>query len=400
MNNDTVIEMTKSDLDNLVTEVSNKAVAEMTAKIEGVEKKLAEVKHTNPYNPIQVKEAESFPLGRVAIATAKAHQERKSVFDVLNSNIEKSNDFQDKVALAFAQKSYEVAGKSLGSISTGGGFGDPMTESEYLAVLRPQSVVRQIAGRNIPLIGGVGTYNQGLSGGTAYWLSSDTTALTSTSVTFQQLKMYGKKLAGFTAISNDDIRFDVRGIEAKVQQELLASIGQEEDSKFLTGAGSLGAPTGLVNLTPTANQLTMTATPTAAKAKKDIYRLINAVAGGNSGMKKCYFIMHTTLLNTLKAQTDANSNDLGLARELNTTGTLGGYNVITTNNLSNSYILFVDASDIVIGTGYGLVTDIDTSYGFASDLTYVRGLQTTDIALAYSASSAVLTGVDWSTSLF
>jgi HK97 family phage major capsid protein len=222
--------------------------------------------------------------------------------------------------------------------------------------------------------------------------------------------MSAKTLRAIVPITNQLIRRASFGVDAMVRDDLVTSAAIKEDQQFLRGVGSDTAPTGLRNLIPVGNVLTMTANPDLVKITSDMARLKLKVVNANVPLSKCGYIMSPTVHSFLENIRDGNGNK---AFPEVAEGKFGIYPIFVTTSVpdnlgvggNESEVYFGDFEQFLIGDTYQvtLTASTEAAYedngeilsAFSNDETVIRLIQEHDTQLRHDAAFAVLTGVTW-----
>lgn len=281
--------------------------------------------------------------------------------------------------------------------------------SDFIGLLRPRVVVRQLGARSVPMPEGNLTMRKKTGGSTAGYLGERQPAPV-TGVTVGQINMSAKRLAALVPITNQLIRRASIGVEAMVRDDLVESVSVKEDQQFLRGVGSAAAPTGLRNLIVNNHVLTMTANPDLAKVTSDLSRLRLAVLNSNIPMTSCGWIMSYRTKLFLEGLRDGNGN---FAFPTVASGTLYGYPIGVSTSVpdnlgaggNESELYFGDFAQFLIGdTLQVAIAASDTAAyddngtiraAFSNDETVIRIITEHDTQVRYDAAFAVLTGVTW-----
>lgn len=400
-------------ISNQISENAKKSDAEVQKAIdEAVTKALDEQKaNTNPFAKVQNIEVNQKvnPVGSLAIATVKAAQNHQSVESYLQERFSKNQATQaDKAMIEYLGKSYYNSGnraglekiKSLGidSISSGAGFSDAGADSEFIKELRARSVVRQAGARIKALVNGRLNLNRGAANATSYWLGNGS-AITESQPSYEQITLIAKKLGVLVPVDNDALRFDIHGMAAEVESDIIDAITLAEDEAFLEGTGSASQPKGLSNWVLSASSFARATTPTADKAGKDLHKLKQKLVTNNVRMVRPAIFMHPAVKSALEAQVDGNGVLKIYARTLQENNQILGANVFETTQLTSTTILMADMDEVVIGEGYDLIVESDSSYGFNKDQTYIRAVKSSDLQMRHEEGVSKITSVDWDTQL-
>lgn len=304
----------------------------------------------------------------------------------------------------------QIVGNMEQQTNTKGGYlVNTAYSADFIALLRPRVVIRQLGARSLPMPDGNLTMRKQTGGTTAGYVGERVPA-PSTDMTVGQITMTAKKLMALVPITNQLIRRAAYGVDGMVRDDLVTSAAIKEDQQFIRGTGSATAPAGLKSMIAAGNVLVMTANPTLATVTSDLGRLRLAVIKANVPMINCGWIMSPRVRMFLENIRDANGNT---AFPTISQGTLYGYPIGTTTSVpdnlgagsNESEIYFGDMSQFLIGDTLqvGLAASTEAAYddngviraAFSNDETVIRLIQEHDTQVRYDQAFAILTGVTW-----
>ena len=248
-----------------------------------------------------------------------------------------------------------------------------------------------------------------------YYLSTETTAITQSESTFDQVTLSPKNLASLSKYSRQTLIQGTPGIEGLVRTDLTDGILAALDSAVLNGSGSSGQPTGIRN-TSGIGSVAM-GTNGAAITMEKIVDLETAITQDNAVVgDSMAYVTNAKVMGALKklraggsSSTDGSflfNSDLQAIGRGPTPLTLNGYPIATTNavpsNLTKgsgsdlSAVVAGDFSQAMVGFyGNGLEIVVgEESDDFAKALTSVRGIISFDVAVRHAESFASIEDVD------
>ncbi len=294
--------------------------------------------------------------------------------------------------------------------TTGGNLvATELLADDFIEALRNSSPVVGLGVRTLTgLVGDVAIPRR--SGvGSVYYLSSETTAITQSESTFDQVTMSPKNLAALSKYSRQTLLQATPGIEELVRRDLTDGINAAVDSAVLNGSGSSGQPTGIRN-TSGIGSVAM-GTNGGAITMEKIVDLETEVLQDNAGGPNMAYITNAKVMGGLKKLRAGGSSatdgaflyntDLQAVGRGPTPLTLNGYPIAVTNavpsNLTKgssssvcSALVAGDFSQALLGFyGNGLEITVGTdSDDFSKALTSVRGIITFDVAVRQATSFA------------
>lgn len=296
------------------------------------------------------------------------------------------------------------------STDTKGGFlVDTDYSSDFIDILRPRVVIRQLGARSVPMPDGNLTTRKKTAGTTASYVGERVPAPT-TGVTVDQITMSAKRLTALVPITNQLIRRSSMNVQMMIRDDLVEGVAVKEDQQFLRGVGSATAPAGLRNLIAAGNVIPANAVVDLANVTNDLGKLRLAVLQANIPMSQCGYIMSPRTLLFLENLRDGNGNK---AFPEVAQGRLGIYPIGVTTSVPDNLGAGTDESEIYFGDfAQFLIGDTEriaiaasdvAAYddggtiraAFSNDETVVRLIAEHDTQVRYDTAFAVLTGVTW-----
>ena len=261
------------------------------------------------------------------------------------------------------------------------------------------------------LVGDVAIPRQS-SKSTVYWLANETTAITQSESQFDQLTLQPKNAAVLSKYTRQTLLQATPGIDEFIRKDLSDRIAVGVDAGIISGSGSSGQMTGVLNQSGIGNVAMGTnGAALTLEALIDLEKevLIDNAAGDRMG----YLVNAKTLadLKSLRAGGSAsgdgaflwNVDPSGIGRG-GTPGVINGYPIEVTNNVPSnltkgsssgvcSAVVFGNWESGLLGVwGTGLEIEMGLeSDDFAKALQSVRAITTVDFGLrSASAFSAIL----------
>jgi HK97 family phage major capsid protein/HK97 family phage prohead protease len=144
---------------------------------------------------------------------------------------------------ALAQRATYV---TSGATTGGNLVATDLMADEFIEFLRNNALMLQLGVRTMPgLVGNVAIPRRSGVAST-YYLSTQTTAITQSESTFDQVTMSPKNLAALSKYSRQTLLQGTPGIEELVRRDLTDGINLAIDLGILNGSGSSGQPTGIM----------------------------------------------------------------------------------------------------------------------------------------------------------
>ena len=295
--------------------------------------------------------------------------------------------------------------------TTGGNLVETdLMDQDFIEALRNASPVMGLGVRSMTgLVGDVAIPRRSGVAST-YYLSSETTAITQSESTFDQVTMSPKNLAALSKYSRQTLIQATPGIESLVRTDLTDGILAALDSAIINGSGSSGQPTGIRNVSGIGS--VAMGTNGGALTMEKVVDLETEILQDNALVGNAMaYVTNAKVVAGLKklraggsTATDGSflfNSDLQAIGRGPTPLTLNGYPLSTTNaipsNLTKgtassvcSALVAGDFSQAMVGFyGNGLEIVVgEDSDDFAKALSSVRGIISFDVAVRHAQSFA------------
>ena len=309
---------------------------------------------------------------------------------------------------------YSALAKRATYVTSGATTGGNLVATDLLAddfieALRANTITGSLGIRTLPgLVGDVAIPRRSGTS-TGYWLSSETTAITQSESTFDQVTMAPKNYAALSKFSRQTLLQATPGIEELVRRDLTDTINVGIDAAVIAGSGSSGQPTGITGTSGIGS--VAIGTNGGAITLETLISLEEEVLVDNAGGASMAYATNPKVLSALKQLRAAgsaagngsflwNTDPSGIGRGA-TPGVINGYPIgVSTNVPSNltkgstsgscSAVIFGDFSQVALGVwGNGLEIEIGTdSDDFSKALTSVRAITTIDVAVRQASAFA------------
>jgi HK97 family phage major capsid protein len=227
-----------------------------------------------------------------------------------------------------------------------------------------------------------------------------------------------KKLATLVVFTNELSTFSAGGefnADQIIVNDMLASMGQTEDVKFMFGSGSQAEPLGITLQVAAANKFDATqagASATLSEVQADLRKAEQVLLSADVPMLRPVWILSPRSRLFLRDIRD--TQDRGVfGNEMRQSKTINGYPYFETNNVPNdlgsgsneSVVILVDAAQVMLGNVAQIAVDrsdsatvkidgVDVNI-FAHDMRAIRTRQWNDIALRHRVGAAVIEAVTW-----
>ena len=313
---------------------------------------------------------------------------------------------------------YAALEKRATYVTSGATTGGNLVETE----LKAEDFIESLKNNTLMLQMGVGTL-PGLVGdvaiprrsgtSTGYWLANETTAITQSESTFDQISLSPKNYGVLSKYSRQTLLQATPGIEALVRSDLVSTVNLGVDLAILNGSGSSGQPTGIMQTSGIGS--VAGGTNGAAITLENLIKLEEEVLIDNAGGNSMGYVTNAKVLSALKQLRAGGSatgdgaflwnTDLSARGRGSTPGVINGYQIGISNQVpsnltkgstsgSCSAVLFGDFSQCLVGFwGNGMELAVSDSDGtdFTKALTSVRAITTLDVAVRQASGfSAIL----------
>ena len=299
-----------------------------------------------------------------------------------------------------------------GTANVGGNLvATDLLSGSFIDALRNQSVMLNAGVRTINgLVGDVAIPRQSGVGST-YWLSSETTAITFSNSTFDQVQMSPKNLAAIQKHSRQVLLQGTPGIEQLIRDDLRDGLQLAMDLAILNGSGSSGQPTGIMG-TSGINSVAI-GTNGGAITMDKVVDLETAVMEDNGAVNTgtVKYITNAKVVGALKKLKTSGgeylyNQDLQAIGRGGTPATLNGWGVLSSNQVPSnltkgsssgvcSALVYGDFSQAIVGFwGGGLeITVGEDQDDFSKALTSIRGIMTLDVAVRNPVSFGTIADI-------
>ena len=304
---------------------------------------------------------------------------------------------------------------AVGAAGTGGNLvATNLLASSFIDVLRNNALIMQMG----PTVLGGLVGNVAIPRATAatqtYWVT-EASAITESEATFDQVTLSPKQIGARSQYSRLALQQTTPDIEQIVRNDLARVMALGIDKAAISGTGSSGQPTGVLNTSGIGSVAMGTNgaafTDSASGSTSGLDQLI-ALEGkldvANALNGNLYYLTNAKVVQALKKLKTAYGEYLWTAMDgVTTTGTPGGvngYQVMRSNqvpsNLSKgsgtnlSALLFGDFSQLIIGM-WGALEILPNPYGsgYTAGSVDIRAMQTCDIAVRHAESFAAITDI-------
>jgi HK97 family phage major capsid protein len=257
----------------------------------------------------------------------------------------------------------------------------------FIDMLRNRSVVAKVGATMLSGLVGNVTIPKQTAAATAYWLSTEATAITESQQTLGQLAMSPKNVGAYTEVSRQLMLQSSPAIDSLVMSDLAKVLGLAIDSAALSGSGASGQPTGIIN---TGGIGSVTGTSIAYAG---IVEFQTDVAGANALAENCAYVTTPSVASLLKQRVKFTSTASPIWEGSVLDGNVDGFRAMSSLQVPSANILFGDFSQVVIGEWGMLEIAMNPYANFAAAITGIRAIQTVDVGIRQAGAFSLATSV-------
>jgi len=311
------------------------------------------------------------------------------------------------------ENQFQRATYNTGSANTGGNLVETeLLDQDFVEALRNESLMLTLGARTMTgLVGNIDIPRRsGVS--TMYWLANQTTAITQSESTFDQISLSPKNAGVLSKYTRQTLLQATPGIEGLIRDDLRETVGTGVDLAILNGSGSSGQPTGIMQTSGIGS--VAGGTNGADITLEHLIDLEKEVLIDNAGGGSMAYLTNPKVVAKLKklraggsASGDGvflwNTNQQAIGRG-STPGGVNGYTIGSTNQVPSnltkgsasnicSAVLFGDFSQAIVGfwgNGLELAMSDSDSTDFTKALTAMRAIITIDVAVRRAEAFSVM----------
>lgn len=271
--------------------------------------------------------------------------------------------------------------RDLNTGNDGDIFGDDFRAGDFIDVLRNASSVMQAGATMLGGLSGDVKIPKKTAAATAAWIATEGGAAAESEMTVGQVSLSPKTLGAFTDVTRQLLIQSSLDVEALIRNDLTSAIALTIDKAGLEGAGTGGAPTGILS---TSGVNTVTAFANANPTFAEVVSLETAIAEDNALMGNLAYILPASMYGALKTTEKAT----GTAQFVADGTTMNGYRAIVSNQATAGNLYFGNFSDLLIGMFGGLDIVVDPYTASTTGTIRVVALQSVDVAVRHAVSFA------------
>lgn len=304
---------------------------------------------------------------------------------------------------------------AVGAAGTGGNLvATNLLASSFIDVLRNNALIMAMGPTVLSGLVGNVAIPRATAATATYWVT-EASAITEAEATFDQVTLSPKQIGARSQYSRLALQQTTPDIEQIVRNDLAKVMALGIDKAAISGTGSSGQPTGILNQSGIGSVAMGTNgaafTDSASGSTSGLDQLI-ALEGkldvANALNGNLYYLTNAKVVQALKKLKTAYGEYLWTAMDgVTTNGTPGGvngYSVMRSNQVPSnltkgsgsnlSALIFGDFSQLVIGM-WGALEVLPNPYGsgYTAGSVDIRAMQTVDIAVRHAESFAAITDI-------
>lgn len=271
---------------------------------------------------------------------------------------------------------------TVGTASAGGNLVGTENMS-FIEVLRNRSVAYRLGARRMAGMVGNVTVPRQTAAATAYWLSTEATAIIESQQTFGQMALTPKTVGAYTEISRQLMLQSSPDAESIVTGDLGKVAGLALDIGVLRGSGSSGEPTGIVN---TGGIGSVSGSGFIAAAYARTLEFQTDVATANVEPTRGGYVttpaVAAAMMQAVKFSGTASPVWNGNVWD----GEMCGFGAMSSNQMSSATMLFGDWDQVVVAEWGVLQIEVNPYANFQAGIIGVRAMVSVDVGLRYAAA--------------
>ena len=276
--------------------------------------------------------------------------------DVLGTSLRAANNLTSDQTMALALGMASMRGALSAGSSSAGGYliGGDVLGTSIVELLRQRMITTPLGARTLSGLVGTADIPRHTGAATAAW-KAEAAALDLSTQTFGQLSLTPKRIGAATAMSKQLLAQASLDVEALVRMDLVTVLAIEKDRAALTGLGTGGEPTGVLN---TSGIGSVTFSDNFWRRKWLEFQADLAVLNADVGAL-AYVISPYSASHMLALRED-NYDTAGFVLDGNIMeGKIAGVRCLTSNQVPSNRAIFGNWSDLIIGewAGLDIVTD-------------------------------------------
>jgi HK97 family phage major capsid protein/HK97 family phage prohead protease len=271
--------------------------------------------------------------------------------------------------------------------ASAGGYLVATDNVSFIELLRNRAVAYRMGATRLPGLVGNVTVPKQTAAATAYWLASESTAITESNQTFGQLALSPKTVGAYTEISRLLLLQSSPGAEGIVTSDLAAVTALAYDLGVLSGSGAAGQPTG-ITATSGIGSVVGTTIDFAKVLEFQTDVASNNVVPTAGGYVTTHAVA-ALLIQRVKYTNTASPIWEGNVWE----GMVQGFPGLASNQMAAGTMLFGDWAQVVVGEWGVLEIEVNPFANFQAGIIGVRAIVSMDCGLRYPAAFSYATTI-------
>ena len=271
--------------------------------------------------------------------------------------------------------------------ASGGAYLVETTNIGFIELLRNRSVAFKLGATRLAGLTGNVTIPKQSAASTAYWLASETTAITESQLTLVQVPLSPKNVGAYTEISRQLLLQAVPGVEAIVSNDLAATTATAIDGVVIKGTGA-PQPQGIVG---TSGVGSVTGTSLAAAG---IIEFMTDVAASNVVPVRFGYATTSAVAGLLMARPKLpTTGTIRLWQGNLWDGTLFGLPAMSSEQMTAATMLAGDWSMVIVGEWGVLEVEVNPYADFKAGIIGIRTFYTMDVGVRWGAAFSYATSI-------
>jgi HK97 family phage major capsid protein len=255
---------------------------------------------------------------------------------------------------------------------------------DFITMLRNRTLATQLGVRTLSGLVGNADITRQTAGATAYWLASESTAITESQQTIGLLQLRPNNLGAYTEVTRQLMLQSTPDADSFVMGDLAAQLAVAIDAAIFAGTGT-EQPQGIIG-TASVGAVTGTTLGLAGliEAQTD-------VAGANALTANCRYVTTPAVAGLLSQRARIASTDSKTLWSGNILdGVVEGYSAHSSNNITAATCIFGDFSQAILAEWGVLEVDVNPYANFAAGITGIRAFYTCDVGVRVPGAFSVI----------
>lgn len=255
---------------------------------------------------------------------------------------------------------------------------------DFIGLLRNRTLATQLGVRTLSGLVGNADITRQTAGATAYWLASESTAITESQQTLGLLQLRPNNLGAYTEVTRQLMLQSTPDADSFVMGDLAAQLAVAIDAAIFAGTGT-EQPQGIIG-TASVGAVTGTTLGLAGliEAQTD-------VAGANALTANCRYVTTPAVAGLLSQRARIASTDSKTLWQGNILdGVVEGYQAHSSNNITAATCIFGDFSQAILAEWGVLEVDVNPYANFTAGITGIRAFYTCDVGVRVPGAFSVI----------